>query len=85
MFRSLSFEGEKVKKNKLPVIKLKKQPYSLGNYTDINGVVWDINAIVYGVVFARQISMYPNYYSTALWSSQDGVNEWKAHRVEVVN
>jgi hypothetical protein len=61
----------------LPIIKFKKRPYSLGNYTDINGVIWDINAIIYNVIYARVISLYPNYYGTADWCSQD-------YKVEVI-
>jgi hypothetical protein len=65
----------------------------LGQYTDVEGVQWDIRGIIGKYVQARRVGRHPNYYSTATSTSfgsstsQGGANihTWEPYEVEIVS
>lgn len=76
------YEGE-VKTLKLTSDPLRR---GLGHYQDVDGKLWDINAIYGGkkpYVCARPVDNSP-YYSTASDSHSNGSHEWIPYYVEVV-
>jgi len=81
------YEGE------VKTLILKKNPlyYGLGNYTDINGIVWDVMCVFGAGVFndcnkpvinARPVTDIP-YYSTATNANSYGIHEWLPYYFEV--
>ena len=80
------YEGE------VKTLILKKNPlyYGLGNYEDINGIVWDVMCVfgagVCGgdkpVINARPVTDIP-YYSTATYANRNGLHEWLPYYFEI--
>lgn len=60
----------------------------LGRYQDVDGVEWDVHAIMGEYINARRVDQHPNYYSTSTFavSGQDCdiIDTWKPYRVEVI-
>ena len=56
----------------------------LGIYEDVDGVRWDVHAIVGPRICARRVDHHPRYYSTGLDGTQNGSHEWLPYDVEVV-
>jgi hypothetical protein len=63
----------------------------LGNYTDVDGVVWHVHAIMHGRVNARRVNDHETYYSTATptgaygtGNMPDFIHTWPPCDVEIV-
>lgn len=65
-------------------LRLHRKPMSLGPYTDVDGVRWDVHAILNGYVCARRQDRHQDYYSTDTGACSDGFHTWLPYRVEVV-
>lgn len=86
MFRMqgmVPYDGE------VKTLKLKRDPfrYGMGYYEDINGVKWDVNAVVSLDKDNRYVCARPvqgSYYGTGTYDSCAGFHEWPPYRVEVV-
>jgi hypothetical protein len=56
----------------------------LGIYTDVDGVQWDVYAIMGQHINARKVSEHPRYYGTAIGDNSNGSHVWPPYKVEVV-
>jgi len=56
----------------------------LGHYTDVDGVVWDVHAIMGEHINARKVAHHPRYYGTATGDNSNGSHTWAPYKVEVV-
>jgi len=68
-------------------IKFREFPRGLGNWTDVNGVVWNVNAIIGKVVCAcKNSQLHPYYTDTSSCSSYGFVHqEWQPYAIEVAS
>lgn len=77
------------------VLRLIHSPHhrGLGIYEDVEGVRWDVKAIMPGYVCARRLADHPGFYSTAGTVENSGgisattpnpIHQWLPYRVEVV-
>jgi len=66
-------------------IRLNKFPSGLGNYTDVDGKRWNINAIIHGYVCACPLDeVSPYWSSTADIPSGLYSQTWHPYKVEIV-
>lgn len=81
MFSFTSFTESKVK----GTIKLKKRVSGLGNYTDVEGRRWNVNAIIGENVCACPLDeLSPYWSSTANIPSGLYSQTWEPYKVKVV-
>lgn len=57
----------------------------LGIYTDVDGVRWDVHAIIGEHINARRIDQHPRYYGTATGDNSNGFHQWPPYKVEVIS
>lgn len=68
-------------------INFKSAPKSLGNLEDIDGNIWNINAIIGNHVCACRLSeLHPYYSSTSSFCNYGLVSQtWKPYAVKVIS
>ena len=71
----------------IETLRFKRDPRrrGLGIYEDVDGVRWDVHAIVGKRICARRVDLHPRYYSTGMDGTQNGFHEWLPYDVEVVS
>jgi hypothetical protein len=80
-------------KGEVQTLKLTSDPlyYGLGYYKDVDGNTWDVVCVVGGMhtptgrpyINARLVTDCA-YYSTATYSNQNGLHQWKPYFFEVI-
>jgi len=81
-------------KGEVKTLRLTRDPfrYGLGHYTDTDGNVWDVYALMgktytgcdRSYINARRVHPSMDYYSTATNASSDGFHKWEPYYIEVV-
>lgn len=77
-------------KGEMKTLKLTEDPmrYGLGNYKDIDDVLWHVNCVIGRQDHKPYICARPvddsAYYSTAVDSNQNGFHSWKPYYFEVI-
>lgn len=68
-------------------INFKSAPKSLGNFTDIDGNTWNINAIIGNYVCACKLSeLHPYFSSTSAFLNYGFISQtWKPYTVKIVS
>ena len=83
MFK-LSYTSEY--KEEVQTLKFKYPIRSTGWHTDVEGNKWDVNSIIRGQIYARQIHVGDHRYSTGYGDTPSGVitTKWVPYNIEVV-
>lgn len=74
-------------KGPIETLRFKTDPRrrGLGIYKDVEGVEWDVYAIMGQHINARKVAEHPRYYGTAVGDNSNGSHEWIPYAVEVVD
>ena len=85
MFSHRSYPNKAPNKDDVQVIKVSKKVGYMGNFSDVDGVRWNIMGVIHGFHYVARVNqMDPHYSSTTISDGGFHQQSWEPAIIEVV-